>query len=115
MRKVILLHTLALAGALGQTPPSLTLEQAHALALKNHPQVLASEANYQEAQQHVTETKSAYYPTIDGDITGSQANQDARIGAGYLTDSRLFTRLGYGITLSQLITDSGRTPNLVAS
>jgi outer membrane protein len=115
MRKVLLLHTLALTAAFGQTSAQLTLEQAHALALKNHPQVLASEANYQEAQQHVTETKSAYYPTLDGDITGSQANQDARIGAGYLTDSRMFNRFGYGITLSQLITDSGRTPNLVAS
>ena len=95
--------------------PQLTLEQAHALALKNHPQVLASQANYLQAEQGVREAKSAYYPTLSGDVTGSQSNQNARIGAGSLTDSRLFNRFGYGITLSQLITDSGRTSNLVAS
>ncbi len=44
-----------------------------------------------------------------------QANHDARIGAGLLTDSRLFNRFGYGITVSQLITDSGRTGSLVRS
>jgi len=96
-------------------PTQLSLQDAQAMALKNHPQILASQANYLRANQVVTETRSAYYPTLNGDITGSQANQDARIGAGFLTDSRLFNRAGYGVTLSQLITDSGRTPNLVAS
>ena len=95
--------------------PPLTLPDAESLAIKNHPQVLASQAGYLRADQITRETQSAYYPAINGEITGSQANQDARIGAGFLTTSRLFTRLGYGITLSQLITDSGRTPNLVAS
>src|SRR5262249_8769132 len=38
-----------------------------------------------------------------------------RIGAGYLTMSRLWDRFSQGVTLSQLITDSGRTSNLVAS
>jgi outer membrane protein len=52
---------------------------------------------------------------LAGEVTGSQGNPQARIGAGFLTDSRLFDRFGQGITLSQLITDSGRTPNLVAA
>jgi outer membrane protein len=65
--------------------------------------------------QRVNETRSAYYPTLDGDVTGSQGNPRARIGAGFLNDPSLFNRIGQGITLSQLITDSGRTPNLVAS
>src|SRR5260370_29566144 len=97
------------------TGPQLSLQDAHALALKNHPQVLASEANYLRANEIVTETRSAYYPALNGDVTGSQASDNARIGAGFLSDSRLFSRFGYGVTLSQLITDSGRTPNLVAS
>lgn len=98
-----------------QTSPALTLQQAQALALKNQPLVLASQANVSRAGQLVRETSSAYYPTVNGEITGSQANSGARIGAGFLTDSRLFSRFGYGLTVSQLITDSGRTPNLVAS
>lgn len=102
--------------AFGQTPPpKLTLKDAEALAIKNHPQVLAAQSEVGYANQQVVETRSAYYPTVNADLTGSQANNGARIGAGYLTDSRLFNRFGQGITVSQLITDVGRTPNLVAS
>jgi outer membrane protein len=98
-------------------PPAtpLTLAQAEATALANHPQVLAAQAASAEARQQVTEARAAYYPTISGDITGSVANGDARIGAGSLAATRLFNREGQGLQLSQLITDSGRTPNLVAS
>ena len=96
-------------------PPRLTLQDAEALAIKNHPQILAAQSEVGFANQQVTETRSAYYPTVDADVTGSAANHDSRIGAGYLTDSRMFNRFGQGITLSQLVTDLGRTPNLVAS
>jgi len=113
------LGTLVLAAScFGQTPsvpPSLTLQDAEALAIKNHPQVQAAQLNYQASQQAVTEARAAYYPTLEGDVTGSQANPQARIGAGYLTMARLWDRFGQGVTLSQLITDSGRTRNLVAS
>ncbi|HEX4166579.1 MAG TPA: TolC family protein [Bryobacteraceae bacterium] len=94
--------------------PPLTLAEARALALKNHPQVLASQALTSRADQLTREARSAYYPTVNGDITGSQAEVNARIGAGILTDSRLFNHAGAGLTLTQLITDSGRTHNLVA-
>jgi len=107
-----------LCGQIGfaQAPPQkLTLKDAEALALRNHPQVLAAENEVGYANQQIVEARSAYYPTVDADLTGSGANHQARIGAGYLTDSRLFDRYGNGITLSQLITDVGRTPNLVAS
>lgn len=85
------------------------------MALKNHPQVLASQANYLRAGEIVTETRSAYYPAVNGNITGAQANPSARLGAGVLNDPRLFNHFGSGVALSQLITDSGRTPNLVAN
>jgi outer membrane protein len=99
-----------------QTPGSqLTLQDAEALALKNHPQVLASQANYLRAGEIVTETRSAYYPTLNGNITGAQANVNSRLGAGVINDPRLFNHFGSGLSLSQLITDSGRTPNLVAN
>jgi outer membrane protein len=99
----------------GQTPVKLTLREAEAIALKNHPQILASEHDVSYANQQIVETRSAYYPSVTGVVTGSQANDLARIGAGDLPASRLFTREGQGIVASQLITDSGRTPNLVAS
>lgn len=85
------------------------------MALKNHPQVLASQAAYLRANEITTEARSAYFPAINGEITGAQANLNSRLGAGVLNDPRLFNHFGSGIALSQLITDSGRTPNLVAN
>jgi outer membrane protein len=91
------------------------LKDAEALAIKNHPQVQAAQLDYQASRQAVAEARAAYFPTLDGDVTGSQANPQSRIGAGSITASRLWDRFGQGVTLSQLITDSGRTSNLVAS
>ena len=100
------------------TPPQpqrLSLQEAVALALKNHPQVIAAENEVEVGRQEVVEARAPYFPVLSGDVTGSQGNRDARIGAGDLTDSRLFNRFGQGIQFSQLISDSGRTDNLVAS
>jgi len=93
----------------------LTLKDAEALALKNHPQVLSAQYQALASNEAVREQLSAYYPTVFGSVTGSVAGNETRIGAGLLTVSRLFNRFGQGITVDQLITDSGRTPNLVAS
>jgi outer membrane protein len=95
--------------------PTLTLQQAEELALRNHPQVKASQFEVNYANQQIVESRSAYYPDVTGDITGSQGNSQARIGAGDLAASRLFNRSGQGVVVNQLITDSGRTPNLVAN
>jgi len=119
MRTFALLFWLAAASSSllsGQTNGApLTLQVAEALALKNHPQVLASEANASRAGEVVVEQRSAYFPALAGNITGAQANLDSRLGAGVINDPRLFNHFGSGLTLSQLITDSGRTPNLVAN
>jgi len=96
-------------------PVKLSLQEAEALALKNHPQVQAAQHAAAAMNQRIDETRAAYYPALAGDVTGSQGNPRGRIGAGFLTDPSLFNRVGQGITLSQLITDSGRTTNLVAS
>lgn len=97
------------------TGPQLSLQDAQALALKNHPQVLASRANYLRAGQIVTQTRAAYYPALTGNVTGAAANLNSRVGSGLINDPRLFNHFGSGVTLSQLITDSGRTLNLVAN
>jgi outer membrane protein len=112
------------AGQSPQAPPTppaapsaqiLTLKDAEALALKNHPQVQSAQYQALASNQVVREQLSAYYPTSYGSVTGSVADHEGRLGAGFLTVSQLFNRFGQGITIQQLITDSGRTPNLVAS
>jgi len=85
------------------------------MALQNHPRIQAAQNEAGFTNEQIVQARSAYFPTVTGEITGSQANYGARIGAGFLTDSRLFDRFGSGIALSQLITDVGRTKNLVAS
>jgi len=101
--------------AFAQTPQKLTLEQAVALAVQNHPQIQAAQNEVNYAQQQIVLNRSAYYPALSGEITGSQGNDLSRIGAGEISASRLFNRFGSGVTLSQLVTDSGRTSNLVSS
>ena len=104
--------------ALAQMPPApdtLTLAQAEALALKNHPRIAAAQNLESAAGQRITEARASYYPVLNGEVTASQANYGARLGAGSLVDSTLFNRQGEGLAVSQLVTDLGRTKNLVAS
>ena len=114
-------HALILAGVAGcllaqpAAPVKLSPQDAEAMALKNHPQVMAAQNEQSAMQQRVYQARSAYYPHLDGEVTGTQANPRARIGAGMINDPSLFNHEGQGLVLSQLITDSGRTSNLVAS
>ena len=98
-----------------QTPVRLTLDEAKATALNNHPQVLAAQNEAAYSNEEITVTRAPYYPTVSADLTGTQGNPLARIGAGALSASRVFNRFGQGVVFSQLVTDSGRTKNLVAS
>src|SRR5580658_6544358 len=113
------LFVLAATGAVplfGQSgaPVQLKLSDAEALALKNHPQVLAAQNETSAQNQRIVETRSAYYPAVDGEMTASGANIGARLGAGFLTDSSLFDRVGDGVLINQLLSDFGRTSSLVA-
>ncbi|HUA83527.1 MAG TPA: TolC family protein [Bryobacteraceae bacterium] len=96
-------------------PQRLTLQQAEQIAIKNHPQIQAAQNEVNYAAQQVVINRAPYYPLVTGEVTGTQANDNARIGAGELQASHLFSRFGQGAVLDQLITDSGRTPNLIAS
>jgi outer membrane protein len=106
--------TLAPPGTPAPTTP-MTLPQAEAIALKNHPQIATAQNVAAAAAQGITEARAAYYPTIDGEITGSQGLNLSRLGAGAISSSLLFNRFGLGLQATQLVTDFGRTKNLVAN
>jgi outer membrane protein len=116
-RKALLIAvTVALPVALfAQAPPVLTLQQAEAMAIKNHPQIQAAQNEVNYANQQIVINRAPYYPDVTADVTGTQGNDLSRIGAGDLAASRLFDRESQGVVIRQLITDSGRTHNLVAS
>ena len=105
----------AASGIPAQTLPVLTLQQAEALAIRNHPRIQAGQNEVNAANRQITENRAAFYPDVSADLTASQGNNLSRIGAGDLSASRLFDREGQGVRVSQLITDSGRTSSLVAS
>ncbi len=100
-------------------PPSgvmrLTRAQAEQIAIKNNPQVSVGQLLALAQHQVYREARSAELPTFNGNITAVNANEGSRIGAGFLTASHLFEHAGAGVTLTQLITDFGRTVNLVSS
>jgi outer membrane protein len=115
VNKYFVFLALLVGSASAQTAPRLTLQDAVAAAIQNHPQIQAAQHEADFAHQQIVINRAAYYPTINGEVTASQGNALSRIGAGELSASRLFNRFGQGASLSQLVTDSGRTPNLVAS
>ena len=95
--------------------PRLTREDAERMALTNNPRVSVSHLLALAQHQVVRESRSGELPTLTGSLTAQDANEASRLSSGSLSASRLFTRAGGGINFSQLITDFGRTTNLVAS
>lgn len=93
----------------------LTRTQAEQLALKNNPRISIGHLLGLAQHQIYRETRAAALPNFNGAITAVDANEGSRIGAGALNAPRLLEHAGAGVTLSQLITDFGRTINLVSS
>jgi outer membrane protein len=93
----------------------LTRAQAEQLAIKNNPRISVGRLLALAQHQIYRETRASELPNVNGAITAVDANEGSRIGAGALTASRLLEHAGAGVTLSQLITDFGRTTNLVSS
>jgi len=93
----------------------LTVQDAEALALKNNPQISVYRLLSLASGQITREQKAAYYPTVYGSLTAVEPKEGSRIAAGNLNNPIVYERAAGGITLSQLITDFGRTSNLVAT
>lgn len=85
------------------------------MALANNPRISISHLLALAQHQVVREARSGELPQLIGSVTAQDANQASRVASGSLSASRLFTRVGGGVNLSQLITDFGRTSNLVSS
>jgi outer membrane protein len=105
----------AAAPLAAQSPQRLSLKGAEQQALASHPQVLATQYTAQAGTATVGETRSAYFPTIVGSVTGAEAQNGSRIAAGGLNNPIILDRLATGVSAAQLVTDFGRTPDLVKS
>jgi outer membrane protein len=93
----------------------LTLAQAEALTLKNNPQITIGKLRALVARQYVREARSALLPTANLSVTAVDSNPGSRLAAGALNNPILFPRAAAGATVGQLITDFGRSTNLLSS
>lgn len=110
---VFLLAGVLVGRSLAQSPPTLTLDQARAMALQNHPFVREAKFNTQRVSQGVREARSSYFPLAFGSLTAVDATKSASIAAGNLNSSGVAVRYANGAAVQQLLTDFGRTHNLV--
>jgi outer membrane protein len=94
---------------------SLSLKQAEALGLKNNPQISVARLMALASQQVTREVRSSLWPTANANLTGVDSQSNSRITAGGLNNPIIYQRAAAGVMVSQLITDFGRTTNLVSS
>jgi outer membrane protein len=112
---VFLLSPLCCSGQAQTAPQALSLKDAEAIAVKNNPQITVGRLRALVAQQYVRESRSALLPNAYLSLTAAGANPGSRLAAGFLNNPILFPRAAEGATVTQLVTDFGRTTNLLSS
>jgi outer membrane protein len=103
-------------GAPQQADPSLTIAQAEQMAIRNNPNISVARLLALAQAQVTREVRAVEMPTAVADLTAVDTHHDSRItGGGSLNSPRVLDKAAAGLTVSQLITDFGRTHNLVLS
>lgn len=93
--------------------PRLTLGQAEKIALEHNPDISIAHLLQLASTQVVRETRAGELPYSEADLTGVGAHDNSRLTAGALNNPIVYNRAAAGLTVRQLITDFGRTRNLV--
>jgi outer membrane protein len=93
--------------------PTLTLADAERIALQHNPNISIAHLLQLAQAQVVREARAADLPSAFGDLTAVGAHDNSRITAGALNNPIVYDRAAGGLTVSQLITDFGRTHNLI--
>jgi outer membrane protein len=110
----VLILLAATCAAQPQPAMKLTLAEAHRLAIQNNPQFSAAKLYAAAAYQVPVEYKANFSPNFFGSVTGVGADTGTRLAAGGLNNPVVYNRIGTGVSVSQLLTDFGRTSHLVA-
>lgn len=94
----------------------LTLEQAESIAVVNQPRLLAAQLRARASAERIRQARAGLLPTVQFNATGAiVADVGTATAAGNITTSAVSDRFAYGGSLSQLVTDFGRTSALVSS
>lgn len=115
--RVMLLFLMPLCcfGQARPAPQTLSQTEAEAIALKNNPQITIGKLRALVARQYVREARSALLPNAYLSATAVDSNPGSRLTAGALNNPILFPRAAAGAAVGQLITDFGRSTNLLSS
>jgi outer membrane protein len=95
--------------------PKLTLPDAERMAIQHNPNVTIAHLLQLAQAQVVREARSAELPVAIGSLTAVDAHDNTRITAGALNNPIVYPRVAAGLTVGQLVTDFGRTHNLIKS
>jgi outer membrane protein len=98
-----------------QSGPSLTVEQAEQMAIKNNPNISIGRLLALAQAQVTREVRAVEMPLAAANLTAVDSHTGSRITAGFLNNPVVYNRSAGGLTVNQLITDFGRTHNLVKS
>ena len=112
MRSLLIIFFISFWG-FAQAPLRLTVAEAQRLALENNPQFSAAQLTAAAAHQVPKQYHSSFEPNMFGSLTGVGADNGSRLAAGALNNPVVYQRLGSGLSIGQMITDFGRTNNLV--
>lgn len=111
----ILALAVGVSGVALAQPGKLTLADAEQTALRNHPRAASAALLAEAARLGVREARAPLYPQVSGLVTGVAAEHGSTLAAGTVQTSSLYSRVAAGVSVTQLISDFGRTGNLVAS
>lgn len=109
----VLLPVLYSVQAPAQEPMRLSLAAAEKLAVKNNPQLTEAVLKAAAALEAPKEYRAALFPQLQGNATGVVADWGSRLAAGGLNNPVVYDRFAAGLSLTQMVTDFGRTGNLV--
>src|SRR5580658_2742733 len=103
--------------ARAEEPRRLTLQEAEQIALAQHPRISVAHLTTLASRQSAKAVQSAFFPNVYASATavGTADPNNTRIGAGALNNPLIYDREAEGVTISQLLTDFGRTSELSKS
>jgi outer membrane protein len=106
----------AAAASAAENGRALSLTEARELALKNHARITAADLNVQAAQEGIQQNRAAYLPNISLNAARVDTSLSGlRAASPGLPVSGIYDRGSASVSLTQLITDFGRTSSLTAS
>jgi outer membrane protein len=109
-------QTPAASAATTPSGPRLTLAEAEQMAIQHNPNISVARLLALAQAQVTREARSIEMPTAGADLDAVDAHPGSRItGAGTINSPRILDKAAAGLSISQLITDFGRTHNLVLS